>query len=129
MPRDAAFGLAFLDIEVPCEIVVFCLFMLLDSLDTGRFVYLSSIGGLPLALTSIAASAGRWTIRTLSVTVLIGAIIGILDLQTRQELNIIKASGPSFTEGGVPTFSQLSVGLDSSTLGPEIVRGSDKGAI
>ncbi len=76
-------------------VVMFSLFMLLDSLDTGRFKYMMELGGLPLALTSLAASAGRWTIRTLSVTVLTGTIVGILDLQTRHEMNIIRATGAS----------------------------------
>jgi lipopolysaccharide export system permease protein len=121
-------------------IVVFCLFMLLESLDTGRFVYLSSIGGLPLALTSIAASAGRWTIRTLSVTVLIGAIVGILDLQARQELNIIKASGHSvwkllraplvaviIASAGVSLFLESATTQLDRSLNP--IQAGDTGAV
>lgn len=75
--------------------VIFGLVMMAESLDTGRLAYLTELGGPQLALLALATSAARWTIRTLSVTVLIGAIIGILDLQVRHELTVIKASGLS----------------------------------
>lgn len=75
--------------------VVFGLVMMAESLDTVRLGYLTSAGGPQLAVLALATSAARWTIRTLSVTVLIGAIIGILDLQVRHELTVIKASGQS----------------------------------
>lgn len=75
--------------------IFFGLVMMAESLDAARLAYLTSIGGPQLAIMSLATSAARWTIRTLSVTVLIGAIIGILDLQVRHELTVIKASGQS----------------------------------
>lgn len=75
--------------------VIFAIFILFELLDNSRFVYLSQVGGLPLAVGSLTISGLRWTIRTLSVTVLAGSIMGILDLQTRQEMNIIRASGAS----------------------------------
>jgi lipopolysaccharide export system permease protein len=75
--------------------VVFGLVMMADSFDTVRLANLATTGGPQLVLLSLATSAARWTIRTLSVTVLIGAIIGILDLQVRHELTVIKASGQS----------------------------------
>jgi len=74
-------------------LVFFGLISLVESLDAWRFNYLMGIGGLPMALTAIVASAARWTIKTLSVTVLIGAIIGLLDMQARRELTVIKAAG------------------------------------
>lgn len=75
--------------------VIFGLITLVESLDTWRFSYLSSVGGPQLAILAIVTAAARWTIRTLSVTVLIGAIVGLLDLQARRELTVIKASGMS----------------------------------
>jgi lipopolysaccharide export system permease protein len=76
-------------------IVVFGLVMMAETLDTARLSYLTSIGGPQLAVLSLATTAARWTIRTLSVTVLIGTVVGVLDLQVRQELTVIKASGQS----------------------------------
>ncbi|MEO6015532.1 MAG: LptF/LptG family permease [Devosia sp.] len=75
--------------------VFFGLMCLVESLDSWRFQTLSGIGGPILALTAITAGAGRSVIGTLPVTVLIGTIIGVLDLQTRREMTIIKASGVS----------------------------------
>jgi lipopolysaccharide export system permease protein len=43
----------------------------------------------------VAASAVKWTIKTLPVTVLMGAALGFLDLKARHELTVIQASGIS----------------------------------
>jgi lipopolysaccharide export system permease protein len=75
--------------------VFFGLMCLVESLDSWRFQTLSGIGGPMLALTAIVAGAGRSVIGTLPVTVLIGTIVGVLDLQTRREMTIIKVSGVS----------------------------------
>lgn len=76
-------------------VVAYGILAILESLDWPRYLYLVNAGGLPLALTALAAAAGRWALRTLPVTVLVGTIIGVLSLQARHELNIIKASGVS----------------------------------
>jgi lipopolysaccharide export system permease protein len=76
-------------------LVFFGLFSLIESLDTWRFQTLSGIGGPPLAILSLAAGASASTIGTLPVTMLIGAIMGVLDLQARREFLIIKATGTS----------------------------------
>lgn len=76
-------------------LVFFGLIALVESLDTWRFQTLSAIGGPPLAILAIASAAARWTIRTLSVTVLVGSLIGILDLQARREMVVIKSAGLS----------------------------------
>lgn len=75
--------------------VFFGLFCLVESLDSWRFQTLSSIGGPPLALLAIVNGAARIILGTLAVTVLIGAILGVLDLQRRRELTVILASGVS----------------------------------
>lgn len=75
--------------------VFFGLMALVESLDTWRFQTLSAIGGPLLALTSIVTGAARAAIGTLPVTVLIGTIIGVLDLQSRRELTVIKSAGVS----------------------------------
>lgn len=76
-------------------VVMFGLIALAVSLDIARFAALSRAGGPLLALLDIVNSATRWLIDTLSFTVLIGAVIGLLDLQARGELTVIKASGIS----------------------------------
>ena len=76
-------------------LVFFGLLCLVESLDTWRFDTLSRIGGPLLALSAIATGAARTSIGTLAVTVLIGTIIGVLDLQARRELTVIKATGVS----------------------------------
>ncbi len=92
--------------------VMFGLFILLESLDYHRFVYLSEVGGPPLAILSMVAGASRWSIRTMSVTMLGGSILGILDLQIRQELNIIRASGASIWQVvRAPVIAALLLGL------------------
>lgn len=76
-------------------LVFFGLIALVESLDAWRFSHLMETGGLPLAIFVNAVSALRWTIKTLPVTVLLGAIIGLVELQRTRELVIIKASGVS----------------------------------
>jgi len=76
-------------------LVFFGLIALVESLDAWRFSHLMELGGLPLAIFVNAVSAVRWTIKTLPVTVLLGAIIGLVELQRTRELLIIKASGVS----------------------------------
>lgn len=75
--------------------VFFGLMCLVESLDTWRFQTLTKIGGPLLALTAIMTGAARSVVGTLPVTVLIGTIIGVLDLQSRRELTIIKSAGAS----------------------------------
>ena len=65
-------------------VVFFGLLCLVESLDTWRFDTLTKIGGPLLALLAIVTGAARTLIGTLAVTVLIGTIIGVLDLQSRQ---------------------------------------------
>lgn len=76
-------------------LIFFGLMALVESLDTWRFKTLSDIGGPLLALEAIVAGASRNLVGTLPVTVLIGTIIGALDLQARREMVIIRASGIS----------------------------------
>lgn len=76
-------------------LVFFGLLCLVESLDTWRFETLNKIGGPLLALAAIVTGAARTSIGTLAVTVLVGTIIGVLDLQARRELTVIKATGVS----------------------------------
>ncbi|HTM78671.1 MAG TPA: LptF/LptG family permease [Devosia sp.] len=76
-------------------LVFYGIIALVESLDTWRFNFIAQKSGLPMAMLSVVASAMRWTIKTLVVTVLMGAILGLIDLKARHELTIIKASGIS----------------------------------
>jgi Predicted permeases len=75
--------------------IFYGLIALVESLDTWRFNYVAQEKGVGMAVLMVAMSAVRWTIKTLPVTVLMGAILGLLDLKSRHELTVIKASGIS----------------------------------
>ncbi|KKB85766.1 hypothetical protein VW29_05575 [Devosia limi DSM 17137] len=76
-------------------LVFYGLIALVESLDTWRFNYVAENNGLPMALLMVAVSGARWTIKTLPVTVLLGAILGLIELRGRHELTVIKSSGIS----------------------------------
>ncbi|KQX43093.1 hypothetical protein ASD04_03875 [Devosia sp. Root436] len=75
--------------------VFYGLIALVESLDTWRFNFVADAHGVPMALVMVAMSAVKWTIKTLPVTVLMGAALGFLDLKARHELTVIQASGLS----------------------------------
>ena len=76
-------------------LVFYGLMVLVESLNTSRFATMQAAGGLPLAVLAMLVPAARWCIGTMPITVLIGAIAAVLDLQSRHELTILKASGMS----------------------------------
>lgn len=75
--------------------VFYGIIALVESLDTWRFNYLSERNGMHVAILAIVFNALKWTIKTLPVTVLMGAILGLIDLKAKRELTVIKASGIS----------------------------------
>jgi len=75
--------------------IFFTIIMLAESLDTGKFNDLAASQGQAAALLQVIASAGRWSIKTLPVTVLIGGIVALIALQSHRELLVIKAGGLS----------------------------------
>jgi lipopolysaccharide export system permease protein len=88
--------LARLSSRIAATVFIFYgLIALVESLDTWRFTYVSEQRGLHMAVLMVAMSAVRWTIKTLPVTVLMGAILGLVDLKMRHELTVIKTSGVS----------------------------------
>lgn len=76
-------------------LVFYGLIALVESLDTWRFNYVKDQHGLASAMLMVGMSAVKWTIKTLPVTVLMGAILGFIDLKARHELTVIHASGVS----------------------------------
>lgn len=74
-------------------LVLFGMVALVEASNTWRFQHLSSIGGPFLAVLGVSVAAAQWCLGTLPVSLLLGTIVGILDLQARRELTIIRASG------------------------------------
>ncbi|HWA18601.1 MAG TPA: LptF/LptG family permease [Devosia sp.] len=75
--------------------LLFGLFGLVQSLDTSQSRLLGAAGGVPLVIGGFAAVSARIVLGTLPVSVLIGTIVAVLDLQSRRELVAIKATGYS----------------------------------
>lgn len=98
--------------------VLFGLIALAVSLDTGRFEALSRMGGPLLGLIGIVTSALRTSAAILPVTVLIGTIVGVLDLQARREMTIIKATGASIWRIlRAPLYAAIVLGLFVGLVG------------
>ncbi len=76
-------------------IVLFGIALLAESLNLGRFQRLTALGGPWLAIAGVVLGASRWMIDTLPFTFLVGAIAGLLNLQSTREMTVIKASGQS----------------------------------
>lgn len=75
--------------------IFFGIILLVEFLDTGRFNQTAALAG-PWASTGLAfLSALRWSVLGLPVTVLIGAIVGLIDLHRHREMVIISAAGHS----------------------------------
>ena len=108
--------------------VFYGLIALAESLDTWRFNFVANNSGFPMAVLMVAMSAVRWTIKTLPVTVLMGAILGFLDLKSRHELTVIQSSGISIWRVvRAPTIVlaliSLTVVLGAETVSTVINRG------
>jgi lipopolysaccharide export system permease protein len=76
-------------------VLFFGLILLIESIDSWRYSYLIQIGGLPLAALGMVAGAARWLSRGLPLLILVGTVVGVIDLQSRRELTAIKSSGAS----------------------------------
>lgn len=75
--------------------IMYGLVLLVESLSTSRFSALMRLGGPGVAVLAIAVRSARWILETLPLTVLVGAVTGLLALQTTRELTVINASGAS----------------------------------
>ncbi len=74
-------------------VIFFGLIVLIESMDGWRFDYLAENQGRAFAFLAIFTAAASWSIKVLPVTVLLGAIIALIELQRSRELMVIKASG------------------------------------
>jgi lipopolysaccharide export system permease protein len=96
-------------------LVFFGLICLSESMDSWRFKVISESQGQGMAILAIITNAAKWSIKSLSVTVLIGAIIALLDLQSHRELIIIKAGGISIWRIiRMPVFAIALIGISIS---------------
>ncbi len=75
--------------------IMYALVCLVESLSTSRFAALSRLGGPQLAIFAILVAAARWLLETLPLTLLVGAVAGLINLQRTRELTVIKAAGIS----------------------------------
>jgi lipopolysaccharide export system permease protein len=110
--------------------VFYGLIALVESLDTWRFNYVAESRGVFWAVVMVAMSAVKWTIKTLPVTVLLGAILGFVDLKSRHELTVIHASGISIWKAvRAPTLmlimASLIIALGAETISTQINRQLD----
>ena len=101
--------------------IFFGLFALVESLDTWRFTTLSRLGGPQMAVLAIVANSIRSIIGAMPVIILIGSIIGVLDLQARREMTIIKATGVSIWRVmRAPVVAALLLGLAAAFVGDTV---------
>lgn len=76
-------------------LVFFVLIFLSESLDQWRFNKISAASGEATAWLAILTASIRWSVKTLSVTTLFGAILALVEFQSHREFAIMKASGVS----------------------------------
>jgi lipopolysaccharide export system permease protein len=107
--------------------VFFGIAALAVSLDLGRFAELSRMGGPLLGVSGIVTSALRTGVSVLPVVVLIGTIVGVLDLQARREMTIIKATGASIWQvARAPLYAAIVLGLFVGLIGQTLVLDADR---
>lgn len=66
-------------------VIFFGLITLVESLNTPRYEYLTRIGGIGFALLGMVATSAAWLIKGLPLIVLVGAVVGVVDLQSRRD--------------------------------------------
>lgn len=76
-------------------VIFYGLILLVESLDTPRYEYLTRVGGIGFAVLGMVATSATWLIKGLPLIVLVGAVVGVVDLQSRRELTAIRSSGIS----------------------------------
>ncbi len=108
--------------------IMYGLVLLVESLSTSRFNALMRLGGAGMAVLAIAASAARWVLDTLPLTVLVGAIAGLLNLQSTREMTVLKSSGASVWRlMRAPLAAAVLAGLVVTTGAHAVVVTIDRG--
>jgi len=76
-------------------LIFFGLILLVESIDSWRYTYLMQVGGMPLAVLGMVSAAAGWLSKGLPLLILVGTVVGVVDLQSRRELTAIKSAGAS----------------------------------
>lgn len=107
--------------------VFFGIAALAVSLDIGRFQDLTRLGGPLIGISGIITSALRTVTSILPVILLIGTIIGVLDLQARRELTIIKSTGASIWRiARAPVLAAVLLGAFVGLVGQTAILQADR---
>lgn len=107
--------------------VFFGMILLVESINSWRYRYLSSVGGWGLALVGMLSGAAEWLMKGLPLLVLVGTVIGVIDLQSRRELTAIKSSGASIWRiVRAPAAAILLLGLGVTLAGESVVTATNR---
>lgn len=103
------------------------LIILVETIDSWRYQYLASVGGWPLALFGMLVGAAVWLFRALALVILLGTVVGVVDLQSRRELLAIKATGLSaWRILRAPLLLVLIIGLGVTLVGEDVVTTANR---
>jgi lipopolysaccharide export system permease protein len=108
-------------------LIFFGLIVLVESINGGRYHYLQSMGGVQLALLGLVAASAQWLLKGLPLLVLVGTVIGVIDLEARRELTAIKSSGASIWRViRAPALALLLAGLAVTLGGESLVTSTNR---
>jgi lipopolysaccharide export system permease protein len=108
-------------------LIFFGLILLVESIDSWRYNYLMQIGGIRLALLGMVTAAAGWLSKGLPLLILVGAVIGVIDLQSRRELTAIKSSGTSMWRVmRAPTLAILLFGVFVTFYGDGVLTTTNR---
>src|SRR6185437_15888789 len=66
-------------------LIFFGLIVLVESINGARYNYLQTLGGTQLAFLGLLAASAKWLLKGLPLLVLVGTVIGVIDLEARRE--------------------------------------------
>ena len=108
-------------------VIFFGLIMLVESIDSSRYQYLQKIGGLELAFIGMVTAAVGWLSQGLPLLILVGTVIGMIDLQSRREMTAIKASGASvWRVVRAPAIAMLLFGFFITLYGDGVITTTNR---
>lgn len=108
-------------------LIFFGLILLVESIDSWRYNYLMRIGGVQLAVIGMAAAAAGWLAKGLPLLILVGTVVGVIDLQSRRELTAIKSSGASMWRVmRAPALAVLLLGVFVTFYGDGVLTSTNR---
>ena len=109
-------------------LIFFGLIVLVESINGARYNYLQTLGGTQLAFLGLLAASAKWLLKGLPLLVLVGTVIGVIDLEARRELTAIKSSGASIWRVvRAPAVALLLAGLAVTLGGESVVTSINRG--